>query len=186
MLIIDRFENPKLILDNIKVDTPDEKIKFYSEETRNFFTEIKLSLPIQTFKHRGVKCITCGIEADIVTMYRQRRKSKNCYSLLFHFKDICKNTNKMTVDHLIPKSWTNCNNMHNLFPMCEKCNSAKANFIPPTSIPYLVKSCMEKYKINTKGLSVHLNISEKTIHNYLKSKTMPRYEIIFEMQKLLQ
>ena len=82
------------------------------------------SVRLRTFLNKGCKCVKCGLEGKY--FYKLINNGQYSYHLeLFGEKD--GKLVMMTKDHIIPKSKGGANNINNMQPMCEICNSEKAN-----------------------------------------------------------
>jgi len=81
----------------------------------------------QTFKKKGVVCVTCGIKGKFMILESHRYGDNNGR---FHF-NLYGIKNKslvlMTKDHIIPKSKGGKNNIGNYQTMCHVCNRKKGN-----------------------------------------------------------
>lgn len=75
---------------------------------------------LKVFKHKGCKCITCGVEG--VHLIKGLDPTGGSHVDLY-----TKDFRLMTVDHNIPKSKGGSNDLSNLDPMCERCNTKKSN-----------------------------------------------------------
>jgi len=77
-----------------------------------------------TFKHKGIKCIKCGIEGKF--FLKERHKDSEPYHFNLYALDENGQEILMTKDHAIPISKGGVrHNLDNLQPMCAKCNFEK-------------------------------------------------------------
>lgn len=77
------------------------------------------------FKHKGVKCATCGIEGQ----YFRKDKQDSDFSPHFNLYALDKNGKEvlMTKDHIHPKSKGGKDCLSNYQPMCTSCNFEKGS-----------------------------------------------------------
>ncbi len=75
---------------------------------------------LQTFYHKGVKCVSCGVEGSFLVTSIDKGGNK-------HVDLVTKDLLLMNVDHIIPKSKKGSNALSNLQPMCCKCNTIKGS-----------------------------------------------------------
>ena len=116
-----------------KVYTPDQVLPhviFSDIKTRLFFDGdmIKMSsLRLQCFAKYGTKCVKCGIEGKYFYKEKGRGSDLDIYHLNLYAIDKNGKEILMTKDHIDPKSKGGANDLDNLQPMCQHCNTAKAN-----------------------------------------------------------
>lgn len=75
---------------------------------------------LRVFHHKGLKCVSC----DKVGVHLIIGKDKGGS---LHVDLYTKNFELMTIDHIKPKSKGGDDSLENLDPMCESCNSKKAD-----------------------------------------------------------
>lgn len=79
----------------------------------------------KTFKEKGTKCVTCGLEGKFFAL-EKHKSSKNPHFNLYGI-DTEGNEVMMTKDHIIPKSKGGKNYIDNYQTMCSICNCKKGN-----------------------------------------------------------
>ncbi len=75
---------------------------------------------LQTFYHKGVKCVNCDETGSFLVVSIDKGGNK-------HVDVVTKDLLLMNVDHIKPKSKGGGNELSNLQPMCCKCNTLKSN-----------------------------------------------------------
>jgi hypothetical protein len=75
---------------------------------------------LKVFNTKGLKCVNCVKEGEYLIM----GKDKTNY---IHIDVYTKDFELMTVDHIKPKSIGGTYDIENLDPMCQTCNSKKAD-----------------------------------------------------------
>jgi hypothetical protein len=75
---------------------------------------------LKVFHHKGVKCVSCDKVGEYLIAGKDRGGS-------VHVDLYTKNFELMTIDHIKPKGKGGSDDIENLNPMCEKCNSKKAD-----------------------------------------------------------
>jgi len=83
-------------------------------------TKFKKHRRLKVFYHKGCKCVSC----DKVGVYLIAGKDKGG---AIHIDLYTKNFELMTIDHIKPRGKGGSNDIENLDPMCETCNSRKAD-----------------------------------------------------------
>lgn len=119
------------VLDFIPFDKNLKKIKDLKRSKMYNGISVKLtSLRYIVFKHKGTKCVKCGIEGEYFSLdYKDTKEKNKCYH--FNLYAIDKNNREilMTKDHIYPKSKGGSDDLSNLQTMCCVCNSNKGNKI---------------------------------------------------------
>lgn len=77
------------------------------------------------FKHKGVKCVCCGIEGKYFV--KERPAGTDSFHFNLYAVDMLGNEVLMTKDHIIPKSKRGRNHLSNYQTMCAPCNVAKGD-----------------------------------------------------------
>jgi hypothetical protein len=83
--------------------------------------EFKDHRRLQTFFHKGCKCVECGREATQIALGQASGKGGRHWDL---YDD---NFYPLTVDHIIPRSKGGPDTLDNYQPMCYGCNQTKGN-----------------------------------------------------------
>jgi 5-methylcytosine-specific restriction endonuclease McrA len=88
----------------------------------------------KVFYHKGCTCVTCGIVGTRVIETGQI--NKRGFVISFHIDLYTEDLQLITVDHIHPKSKGGGNELENLQPMCENCNSKKgaATLLPQETV----------------------------------------------------
>lgn len=83
------------------------------------------SLRLQTFKIKGLTCVTCGCKGVFFAKEKDHKSEKyhlNLYAILEGGKEML-----MTKDHILAKSKNGKDHLKNLQTMCSQCNCKKGN-----------------------------------------------------------
>lgn len=80
---------------------------------------------MQVFKHKGIKCVACGLEGAYF-LKEKHGKDKNFHLNLYAVHSTGKEV-MFTKDHILPLSKGGKDCMDNLQPMCSICNTKKGN-----------------------------------------------------------
>ena len=107
-------------LDNLRRVKKDSKFMVLGDDEVNIY-----SLRLYTFKSKGIKCVTCGIEGQFFA--KEKHINDNRYHLNLYAIDSNGDEVLMTKDHVIPKCIGGRNNLNNMQPMCKVCNENKGN-----------------------------------------------------------
>lgn len=75
---------------------------------------------LKVFHNKGCECVVCGTKG--VHLIRGLAPNGGIHIDLY-----TEDFRLMTIDHIIPKSKGGSNNLDNLDPMCEKCNTKKGD-----------------------------------------------------------
>ncbi len=84
-----------------------------------------------TFRHKGVKCVRCGLEGLYFAI--ERHKINNSANPERYHLNLYGRAPKsgdevmLTIDHIVPDSRGGARELENLQPMCSLCNSRKKN-----------------------------------------------------------
>jgi len=81
--------------------------------------EFKNHHRLQTFYHKGCKCVNCGIEATQIALGEGRGS--------YHWDVYTDDFYPLTVDHIVPRSKGGSDTLDNYQPMCYKCNQRKGS-----------------------------------------------------------
>lgn len=84
------------------------------------FTVNSSSLRLKAFKHYGTTCVRCGRTG---THFRITPNSSPESENQYHLSLFSDDNYLITIDHIVPLSAGGCDNMDNLQPMCQPCNS---------------------------------------------------------------
>lgn len=76
----------------------------------------------RVYYHKGTICVSCNVVGEIII--KRKEKSGNV-----HYDLYTKDFVMITVDHILPKSRGGSNDIGNLQPMCQHCNSRKGNTV---------------------------------------------------------
>lgn len=106
---------------------PLQDVKKQSEARRMYGDfSIKLySLRLQTFKTKGIKCVSCGIEGQYFILEEHHKQGTPHFGL--YAVDEAGVEVLMTKDHIVPKSAGGKDFLGNLQPMCARCNTQKGD-----------------------------------------------------------
>lgn len=121
-------------MSHIKKHKGREILKIY-ESIRHFYGThkgFKNHRRFRVFWKKGVRCRGCSLEGNAIV--KTKWKDGSIHHDLYHWSKSKKIL--MTVDHIIPKSYGGKNDLNNLQPLCEKCNSKKGNQL---LIPFLTR-----------------------------------------------
>lgn len=84
----------------------------------------------ELFKHKGTKCVKCGLEGVFFALEKDRKNKENINDR-YHFNLYGFNENMkevmLTKDHIVPRSKGGKNELGNYQTMCTKCNWDKGN-----------------------------------------------------------
>lgn len=124
-----------------------------------------------TFKRKGTRCVKCGVEGQFFA--KERVVGSNGYWHM-NLYAIDKNGREvlMTKDHIVPKSKGGANALYNYQPMCQFCNSEKADTMPS---PTLIKGAPNNKDENQKEIDKLKSIlggKDATISNLTKDKDL--------------
>jgi hypothetical protein len=78
-----------------------------------------------TFKHKGVICVSCGIEGKYFAKEKDYKSKEEIYHFNLYAIDADGNEVLMTKDHIIAKFNGGKDHLDNYQPMCVKCNVEK-------------------------------------------------------------
>jgi 5-methylcytosine-specific restriction endonuclease McrA len=93
------------------------------------------SLRLHTFRNKGVKCVSCGLEGThFYSCMTTGSKILTCHLNLYADNNVL-----MTKDHILPSSKGGPESLENMQPMCSICNSKKGSVIPVDLPKSLVK-----------------------------------------------
>lgn len=96
----------------------------------NGYTVKPKSLRYQTFYHKGLECVCCGIKGSFLALEKDFCKSNiNTFHLNLYAIDKDGNEVLMTKDHINPKSNGGQDILDNMQTMCKTCNERKGNKI---------------------------------------------------------
>ena len=84
------------------------------------------SLKLRTFKHKGTKCICCGLKAQYFTLDKNKSSEQKFHLGLY--AEVSGKEIMFTRDHITPKSEGGEDIIENMQTMCSSCNGAKGNF----------------------------------------------------------
>ena len=119
------------VIDNIIVPPKDCRKgtaqKRYSDTIINGVHVYMNSLRYHLFKHKGTRCVSCGIIGQYFRLEKSRYddyKEDRFHFNLYAIDEQC-NEVLMTKDHIVPKSKGGKNHLTNLQPMCTRCNHKK-------------------------------------------------------------
>lgn len=119
-------DNKKYSIEEVlnKVDTS-KSLKYKAKEDFDGDMIKVTSLRLYTFKEKGIKCVTCGIEGQ----YFVKEKTINDKSYHFNLYGINEDGEEVliTKDHIIPSSQGGKDRLENMQTMCKICNKAKGN-----------------------------------------------------------
>jgi 5-methylcytosine-specific restriction endonuclease McrA len=84
----------------------------------------------ELFKHKGTKCVRCGLEGIFFALEKDKKNTQNIHDRyhfnLYGFNEKGKEV-MLTKDHIIPRSKGGSNDIGNYQTMCSKCNWDKGN-----------------------------------------------------------
>lgn len=75
---------------------------------------------LRVFHHKGLECVTCSRVGEYLIVGKDNGGS-------LHVDLYTKDFQLMTIDHIKPKGKGGTDDIENLDPMCERCNSKKAD-----------------------------------------------------------
>lgn len=113
------------ILESYKQFNSNPKAKYFgyeiikTEPIENIY-KYKNHRRLQTFYHKGIKCVECGIKATQIGHGKDKRGG-------IHIDVYTDDFLPLNVDHIIPKSKGGPNTLKNYQPMCYICNQEKGN-----------------------------------------------------------
>jgi hypothetical protein len=79
---------------------------------------------LRVFFHHGTTCINNSCSKEGIYLIKAKNNAGG-----FHIDLYTENFEMMTIDHIIPKSKGGNNDINNLQPMCNTCNTKKADTI---------------------------------------------------------
>ena len=102
-----------------------QDVKKHPEARRMYggFSVKLYSLRLQTFKVKGIKCVSCEIEGQYFILEEHHKQGTPHFGL--YAVDQTGAEVLMTKDHIIPKSTGGKDFLENLQPMCARCNTQK-------------------------------------------------------------
>lgn len=122
--------------------------------------EIKVGR-FEVYKKKGIKCVSCGIEAKYFKKETQLQNGEEIPYLVLYAEHNGKPI-MMTRDHIIPVSRGGSNHVSNYQPMCDPCNQCKGNYIA-TKIK--IKLSYQEFAYIPKALS---HIFVRAVSNLVK------------------
>jgi len=138
MIVIKEY-SIKEILDRVQFIRNKELRRLRKINLEGYLIKI-CNLSLQTFKKKGIRCVKCGLVANVFRLMYDDR-SRDVFLGLF-FVD-SQRVIRFTKDHIIPKSQGGKDFLSNLQTMCEPHNLLKDNKI---EYRYITESVLENYK----------------------------------------
>ena len=96
----------------------------YSSYAAKFFNADVRNARITNFRKHGITCVRCGLHGSFFA--REKYPKDNNPHLNLYAIDAGKDV-LMTKDHIKPRSLGGVECLHNIWPMCSRCNASKGN-----------------------------------------------------------
>jgi 5-methylcytosine-specific restriction endonuclease McrA len=119
----DRY-TPQEVLDKVRCTRKN------TSDRENFDGDMMMvtSVRMRTFKHKGCRCASCGIEGTVFMKDRHTPEERWHFNLYAEKDD--GEMVMMTKDHIMPRSKGGSNALRNMQTMCLTCNQEKADKVP--------------------------------------------------------
>ena len=137
---------------------------------------------LRLFKAKGTACICCGLKAKFFA--KERHENSTYFSLNLYGVDKNSREILMTRDHWIPRSKHGRDVISNLQPMCQRCNSVKADKII-TDIQTIKVKMIKRYKKHNFLEKLFRKIKSKILysHNMVKYGLHLKYTELYDCRE---